>query len=449
MGVLFVPVFRAFDSNGNPLAFGKVYTYEAGTSTPKPTYTTSSLSIENTNPVILDAEGSAPIWLSGTYKIDLFDQNDVQQNDYPIDNISNEPGATGPAGTFQMATAGGTVDAITADYSPNVTLSNLTTVGFVALGANTSTTPTFAPDGLTARTITKKGGVALRAGDIPGALAACLLEYNSANTRWELLNPGSETFGTEQSIASATTTNLGTLSTNTALITGTTTITGFGNAASTTQPIYFIRFSGVLTLTHNGTSLIIPGSTNITTANGDTAIVQYLGASNWKVLQYTRVSGLPIVNPTVSASARISSTTYTTNTTLSTTIPYDDTIPQNTEGTEILSLAFTPTNASSTLIIDWKIAGSGGSGSGVSMAALFVDSTANALNTVANYPATAAVPTPLAGKYVVSAGSTSARTYKIRVGTQSGSYFPNGDGGASRKFGGTSICILTVTEILP
>jgi hypothetical protein len=316
MGVLFVPVFRAFDSNGNPLAFGKVYTYEAGTSTPKPTYTTSSLMTQNTNPVILDAEGSAPIWLSGTYKIDLFDQNDVQQNDYPIDNISNEPGATGPAGTFQMATAGGTVDAITADYSPNVTLSNLTTVGFVALGANTSTTPTFAPDGLTARTITKKGGVALRAGDIPGALAACLLEYNSANTRWELLNPGSETFGTEQSISSATTTDLGTLSTNTALITGTATITGFGNAASTTQPIYFIRFSGVLTLTHNGTSLIIPGSANITTANGDTAIVQYLGSSNWKVLQYTKVSGLPIIDGSPAAASQAqqeaasSTTTY-------------------------------------------------------------------------------------------------------------------------------------------
>jgi hypothetical protein len=59
----------------------------------------------------------------------------------------------------------------------------------VAAGANVTTTPTFAPDGLAAKTITKKGGVALAAGDIPGEHAVCILEYNLAHTRWELLNP--------------------------------------------------------------------------------------------------------------------------------------------------------------------------------------------------------------------------------------------------------------------
>src|SRR6185437_3048659 len=47
----------------------------------------------------------------------------------------------------------------------------------------------FAPDGQAAHPITKKGGAPLLAGDIPGALAECLLRYNLANTRWELLNP--------------------------------------------------------------------------------------------------------------------------------------------------------------------------------------------------------------------------------------------------------------------
>jgi hypothetical protein len=192
-GALVFPQFRAFDANGDPLAGGTVETYEAGTLTPKDTYTTAALSIANTNPVELDAEGyptSGGIYLSGSYKIIIKDANGVQQGD-TIDNYSNDPGATGPAGTFPIATAGGTVDAITADYSPNVTLSNLTTVGFVATGANLTTTPTFAPDGLTARTITKRGGVALVPGDIPAALSVCILEYNSANTRWELLNPAS------------------------------------------------------------------------------------------------------------------------------------------------------------------------------------------------------------------------------------------------------------------
>jgi len=88
-----------------------------------------------------------------------------------------------------IAAAAGTVDAITANYSPDITLADRLVLAFVATGANATTTPTFAPDGLTARTITKNGGSALVAGDIPGALAVCIVSYNLANTRWELLNP--------------------------------------------------------------------------------------------------------------------------------------------------------------------------------------------------------------------------------------------------------------------
>lgn len=91
--------------------------------------------------------------------------------------------------TIPIATAGGTADAITADYTPDITLSDLTLVVFVASGANTSTTPTFAPDGLAAKTITKKGGGTLLAGDIAGAGFVAIVEYNLTNTRWELLNP--------------------------------------------------------------------------------------------------------------------------------------------------------------------------------------------------------------------------------------------------------------------
>jgi hypothetical protein len=90
---------------------------------------------------------------------------------------------------FPIVTASGTVDAITANYTPDLTLTNLTTAAFVSTGANTSTIPTFAPDGLTAHTITARGGAALVAGDIGPAGFVALVEYNSAGTRWELLNP--------------------------------------------------------------------------------------------------------------------------------------------------------------------------------------------------------------------------------------------------------------------
>lgn len=98
-------------------------------------------------------------------------------------------GATGADGSVTAAAATGTVDAITATYAPPVTLTDKTIVALVLGGANATTTPTFAPNSLTAHTITKNGGQALAPGDLPGALAVSLLEYNLANTRWELLNP--------------------------------------------------------------------------------------------------------------------------------------------------------------------------------------------------------------------------------------------------------------------
>lgn len=97
--------------------------------------------------------------------------------------------APGTGGSMPIAAAAGTVDAITADYTPDISLTDLTVVAFVATGKNETKTPTFTPDGLTTRTITKKGGQPLYIGDIPAAGYVCIVEYNSANTRWELLNP--------------------------------------------------------------------------------------------------------------------------------------------------------------------------------------------------------------------------------------------------------------------
>lgn len=73
-------------SSGAPLVGGKVYTYEAGTTTPKATYTTASESVANANPVILDARGEASIFWNGSYKIVLKDASDVTI--WTQDNVS-------------------------------------------------------------------------------------------------------------------------------------------------------------------------------------------------------------------------------------------------------------------------------------------------------------------------------------------------------------------------
>jgi len=67
-----------FDANGNPLAGGFVYTYEAGTTTFKTTWQDSGETIANTNPIVLDASGSAVIWGSGTYSMLVQDINGNQ-----------------------------------------------------------------------------------------------------------------------------------------------------------------------------------------------------------------------------------------------------------------------------------------------------------------------------------------------------------------------------------
>ena len=72
---------RFFDRCGKPLAGGKVYTYEANTTTAKTTYKDPYGLTPNTNPIILDAAGEADIYLDGTYRIRITDRNDVLVND--------------------------------------------------------------------------------------------------------------------------------------------------------------------------------------------------------------------------------------------------------------------------------------------------------------------------------------------------------------------------------
>jgi hypothetical protein len=96
-------------------------------------------------------------------------------------------------------------------------------------------------------------------------------------------------------VASATTTDIGAAATSEINITGTTTITSFGT--SNAGIVRCGTFAGILTLTHNGTSLILPGAANITTAAGDSFVARSLGSGNWRVLTYQRANGIALVGP--------------------------------------------------------------------------------------------------------------------------------------------------------
>lgn len=117
--------------------------------------------------------------------------------------------------------------------------------------------------------------------------------------------------GQQVNLASAATVDIGAQNSTMINITGTTTIASFG--ANYNGPRY-IRFDGALTLTNSAT-LVLPGSANITTAAGDSAIAVPLGlpATGWRVAAYQRADGRAISAPTSFPAAGLTGTVAIAN----------------------------------------------------------------------------------------------------------------------------------------
>jgi hypothetical protein len=91
-----------FDNNGNVLSGGKIYTYQAGTTTPLATYTSSTGSTAHTNPIVLDSAGRVPggeIWNQlQLYKFVLKTSAEVTIATY--DNVGSSFNATAIIANF-------------------------------------------------------------------------------------------------------------------------------------------------------------------------------------------------------------------------------------------------------------------------------------------------------------------------------------------------------------
>jgi hypothetical protein len=105
--------------------------------------------------------------------------------------------------------------------------------------------------------------------------------------------------GGAATLASASTVDLCSTPQNYLTISGTTTITSFGSTCPA-GVVKLITFSGILQITYNATSLIIPGAASIpATSAGDQATLVSLGSGNWQVATYTPASGAALINPSV------------------------------------------------------------------------------------------------------------------------------------------------------
>jgi hypothetical protein len=128
------------------------------------------------------------------------------------------------------------------------------------------------------------------------------------------------------------------------------------------------------------------------------------------------------------------------------TIPFDDTIPQQTEGDQYMSLSITPISATSRLIIDvvWIGTNSGLNHCGV---ALFQDAAANAVAAAAATWAAGSYFHTVSFRHIMTSGAINTTTFKVRAGGNSaGTTTFNGAAGG-RIFGGIMASSIVIREV--
>lgn len=192
--------------------------------------------------------------------------------------------------------ASATTTSIGATEEWRVRITGTTTITSFGTGVNKIRFVTFAA----ALTLTYNGTSLILEGgaSITTAAGDTCIAMSDSSSNWTVSSyrraNGHPLITGQATIASDTTTELGSVLAQSLSVTGTTTITGFGSTAPT-GALKFLTFTGALTLTHNATSLILPTEANITTRAGDTAIVQHEGSGNWRCLSFQRKEGPAVV----------------------------------------------------------------------------------------------------------------------------------------------------------
>lgn len=197
-------------------------------------------------------------------------------------------------------------------------------------------------------------------------------------------------------------------------------------------------------------SQVVAGATTVVAATDDFAFIS--DTSDSGNVKKSLVSNLFIptaTNALAGSVVQVVNEPYGAVATGTTVLPYDDTVPQNTEGDQYMNKEITPTSATNKLKIDVVIflASSATGGERIS-AALFQDSTAGALAVGASIQANSETGVHMiCFSHFMTSGTTSATTFKVRAGnTNAGTTTFNGSASA-RKYGGVLASSITITEI--
>lgn len=228
-----VAKMQFLDATGAPLVGGLLYTYAAGTTTPQATYTDSTGSTANTNPVVLDARGEANIWLaSATYKFRLCasDNTELWTVDYisaptsslsPVlsGNVTIDSDSAGPALKITQ-TGTGPVLRVQDSIDPDATPFIIDSSGQVGIGTQSPSTAFDVNDGVIQLSSSGTSRTTISAD-------ASNSTINSPGTRGFIISTGGTARITVSSAGATTLSGALTVSSGGANITGTVTATLF------------------------------------------------------------------------------------------------------------------------------------------------------------------------------------------------------------------------------
>ena len=257
---------------------------------------------------------------------------------------------------------------------------------------------------------------------------------------------GLQTFAAGADIASATTVDLTAATGNLVRITGTTATTG---VTINNGQVVLCYPTGAWPLTYHATNMPIKGGVSYTCAAGDTVIFSKDGNGSLHV-DIFKADGTALVGANTKLAGDtvqvVEATPYTTYNSSGTAIPNDDTIPQNTEGNEWIAVTITPTSATNRIRIEAEASSVTLSTAVTLSGAFFQDSTANAIAAGQWSPPSAGYQGQFRLTHEMAAGTTSATTFKLRMGPASGTMYVNGSNSA-RTLGGVNAIRMRATEI--
>lgn len=288
-------------SSGVPAVGNKLFFYVAGSvNTKQNTYTSSTGLVANTNPIILDALGmptTTEIWFTTgqNYKVVYAPSTDTDPPTSPIWTIDNLSGindvsasfdewVSGPAPTFVSATSFTLVGDQTVKFHKSRRLKTTNSGGTIY-----STIANSVFGAVTTVTVANDSGV------LDSGLSAVSYSLISA------ANPSIDADMVSRkgaAVVSAATTDIWSIAGDYLHVTGATgPITSLGTA-----PYAGARREVVIdstpTITHNATSLILPGAANIVAAAGDRMIVRADTTANMEVISYIKASGKQVIADT-------------------------------------------------------------------------------------------------------------------------------------------------------